>query len=107
MESRRDLDIQILAQRRLPIDFEPVIKSRTCLAVVMNPVERVSEIKPCTIFVSTRIRAVIIRHHVCSVEKPVAYTHIPIADIKFKLATSREDIMTYELPVMLHGLKPA
>ena len=92
---------------RLIKRFESVVHSRTIRAVIMNPVERITHVQTVTVFITTGIQAVVIRHHVCAIEKLVAYAHIPLPHLEIKLAAAREDIMSHKDPVVLHGLEPS
>mgnify|MGYP007053723545 CR=1 FL=1 len=107
METGSDPDLQILAQMRFIEDLYPIIYTGTRTAVIVHPIERIAEIQPVTVLVTTGILTVIIRHHIRTAEKPVMNADIPFLDPQIQFTTTREHIMTDKNPIMLHSLKPA
>ena len=99
--------LQIRTDLRLIKEFQPIVSPDSRAPVIVHPVERISEIKSVTIFITSGIRTVIIRHHISSTEKTVADAEIPFLDLQIQLTATWKHIMSYKDPVVLHCLKPA
>ena len=107
MEEGAHLDIEEVAYIWIPEEFETVVHSEAFRAVVMNPIERISEIKAGAIFIAAGVGAVVLRHHGAAVEDAVAQADVPFAEFEIEFGSVWAGVLTYVPAVVLESLKPA
>ncbi len=90
MEAGGDADGEILADMGLVEYVQAVIEAYgggiRILPAVINAVERVTEVKPGSVFVTGCVSAVVIWHHVGSEEEAAMYADIPVSYRKVEFA---------------------
>ena len=107
MEERTHLDVKMFVGERIPENLEPVVHAEIFRRIIMDTVERIAEIEVVSIFESSRICPVVVRHHVLSVKHSVTHAEIPLPEFKVELRTVRTCVLSYVLPVVLKALKPS
>ena len=106
MEKRTDLDDKEAVPVCFPEELQTVVHSRAALSVIVDTVERVSQVQSAAIFDTGGVAVIVVRHHVHSIEQAVAHPYSPMTYLDIELPSIRENAQADVTSVVLHRLKP-
>ena len=101
-----DANIQIWTYLRFPVRLKTIVRSPSGRTIVVDTVEWVAHIEKIAVFGTGGINAIVIWHHIRTIEKTIPDSGTPFPDVRIYLKTSRKNIFSNELPVILCPLTP-